>query len=78
MKTIREGLVKRIHVDQRRIRENRKTGKNLPVFTIQTSKGPIKAHEVNIVGSSKLMHGRKPLSCGARVWIFTRAAVYYT
>lgn len=78
MATIRKGLIKRIHVDQRRIRENRKDGGSRPVFTIQTSKGPIKAKQVDVRGPSQLVHSLKPLSCGARVWIATRAEVRYS
>lgn len=72
--TLREGLVKRIHVDQARIRANRKNGTNLPQLTVQAAGGPYKGHQVHIDGPSTLMGG-DPLSCGARVWVFTKAQV---
>lgn len=77
MQSIRKGLVKRIHVSQVNLRANRKDGKKRPCFTIQTSKGPIKARRVEILGGSSLVQGEKPLSCGARIWIETWATVVY-
>jgi hypothetical protein len=72
--TLREGLVKRIHVDQKRIKANHKNGTNLPTMTVQATGGPYKGHRVNINGPSCLQGG-DPLSCGARVWIYTTAEV---
>lgn len=47
-----------------------------PAITIQTSKGPIKAHEALVQGWGKMIQrDDKPLSCGARIWFETRAAV---
>lgn len=67
---------KRIHVNQHMIRANKKDGKDRPVFTIKTSTGNTYAKEVNILGPSTLMYQPdKPLSCGARVWIETKADV---
>ncbi len=76
---IRKGLIKRIHVSQVNLRANRKNGNDaLPVFTIQTSKGPRYASHVDIDGPSKLVNSpNKPLSCGARIWIETHAEVRY-
>lgn len=73
----REGVVKRLHVDQQRIRSNQKDGGDRPVLIVQTSAGPLRAGgEVNISGSSRLVYsGGKPLSCGARVWVETTAAL---
>jgi hypothetical protein len=42
MRTIRRGLIKRIHVDKQVIARNRKLGLSDPAITIQTSKGPKK------------------------------------
>lgn len=72
--------LKRIHVNQHRIRSNHKTGANEPVLTVKSSKTNQYAHEVEILGPSKLVYAgpgadRKPLSCGARVWIETDAEV---
>lgn len=77
MKSIRRDIVKRIHVIQANLRANRKDGGNRPVFTIQTSSGPIRARKVEIIGKSTLVNSPKPLKCGARVWIETRAEVKY-
>ena len=78
MKNIARGTIKRIHVIQANIRANRKDGGKRPVFTIQTSKGPLHAHHVEVRGGSMLVNSpQKPLKCGARVWIETRAAVDY-
>lgn len=74
--TIREGLIKRVHVDQHRIKANLKNGTDLPVVTVQAKGGPYKGHEVTIDGPSRVIYrGEDPLSCGARVWIETTAAV---
>lgn len=73
---IRKGLIKRIHVDQQVIRRCRTNGTDEPALTVQTSAGPIKARRVRILGPSELVQRLDhPLSCGARVWIETRAEV---
>ncbi len=73
---LRRGTVKRLHVDQAVIRQCRKDGTNEPAITIQTSKGPIKCSRATIFGTSSLVQSlTKPLACGARVWIETRARV---
>lgn len=77
VKTIRAGLVKRIHVSQVNLRANRKDGGRRPVFTIQTSRGPVYAASVEIHGPSNLVNPEKPLKCGARVWVSTTAEVTY-
>jgi hypothetical protein len=69
-------LKKRIHVNQHKIRANKKHGTNEPVITVKTYKSNDYAHEVNILGESKVVYSPdKPLSCGARVWIETDAEV---
>lgn len=77
MTVIRRGLLKRIHVSQVNLRANRKDGRRRPVFTIQTSRGPVYARHVEIEGTSALVNPRKPMKCGARVWVETRAEVRY-
>lgn len=72
---LREGLIKRLHVDQHRIKHNVKTGEHLPVLTVQAAGGPYKGHEVEINGPSKLVYDGRTLSCGAKVWIETTAEV---
>lgn len=65
-----------IHVNQHVIKANRKNKVNNPVLTVKTYKSNDYAHEVEILGSSKVVYSPdKPLSCGARVWIETQSEV---
>ena len=69
-------MKKIIHVNQHVIKANRKNGVDNPVLTIKTYKDNIYAHEVEVLGPSKIMYSPdKPLSCGAHVWIETQADV---
>lgn len=73
---LRAGTIKRLHVDQHVIKQNRSTGSNNPPVTVQLSTGSLKCHEAIIHGKSRLVHRpHEPLSCGARLWIETRARV---
>ena len=66
----------RIHVNQHKIRSNKKNNLNEPVITVKTSKSNTYAHEVNILGPAKVIYSPdKPLSCGAKVWIETTSEV---
>jgi hypothetical protein len=66
----------RIHVNQHKIRSNKKYNLNDPVITVKTSKSNTYAHEVEVLGPSKIIYSSdKPLSCGARVWIETEGEV---
>ena len=66
----------RIHVNQHKIRSNKKNNLNEPVITVKTSKSNTYAHQVKILGPSKVIYSPdKPLSCGAKVWIETEAEV---
>ena len=66
----------RIHVNQHKIRSNKKHNLNEPVITVKTSKSNTYGHEVEVLGPSKIIYSPdKPLSCGARVWIETEAEV---
>ena len=66
----------RIHVNQHKIRSNKKHNLNEPVITVKTSKSNDYGHEVEILGPSKIIYSPdKPLSCGARVWIETEGEV---
>jgi hypothetical protein len=65
-----------IHVNQHVIKSNAKTGDTEPVLTVKTYKDNRYAHEVRILGESKVVYSPdKPLSCGAKVWIETEAKV---
>lgn len=65
-----------IHVNQHVIKANAKTGSNDPVLTVKTYKTNTYAHEVEILGNSRIVYSKdKPLSCGARVWIETESEV---
>jgi hypothetical protein len=65
-----------IHVNQHVIKANAKTGANDPVLTVKTYKSNTYAHDVKILGASRVVYSPdKPLSCGAKVWIETDAEV---
>ena len=65
-----------VHVNQHVIKANAKTGGRQPVLTVKTYKENRYAHEVEILGPSKIVYSHdKPLSCGARVWIETTSEV---
>ena len=69
-------MIKRIHVNQHRIKANKKHSLNDPVITVKTSKSNTYGHEVVIHGPSKVIYSPdKPLSCGAKVWIETQNEV---
>lgn len=71
---LQPGTIKRIHVDKQVIAQNRIYGRNDPAITVQTSKGPIKARSVKVFGKSEMIYRpEKPLSCGARAWLETKA-----
>lgn len=65
-----------IHVNQHVIKANTKNGENNPTLTVKAYKSNLYAHEVEILGPSKLVYSPdKPLQCGAKVWIETEAEV---
>ena len=67
-----------IHVNQLKIRSNKKNGTNEPVITIKQGTKNTYCHEVKVLGPSTVIYGGndKPLlSCGARVVIKTEAEV---
>jgi hypothetical protein len=69
-------MKKYIHVNQHKIRANKKHGTDEPVITIKAGKTNTYCHEVEVLGSSIIRYGGndKPiLSCGARVVIETEA-----
>lgn len=67
-----------IHVNQHVIRANLRKPPEAhdPTITVKTYQSNQYAHEVEILGPSKIVHSpEKPLSCGARVWIETESEV---
>ena len=67
-----------IHVNQHKIRANKKHGTNEPVITIKKGRTNTYCHAVKIHGDSVVRYGgnEKPiLSCGARVVIETEHEV---
>ena len=65
-----------IHVNQHVIKANAKNGTNDPTLTVKTYKSNTYAHEVEILGPSKVVYSPdKPLQCGAKVWIETESEV---
>ena len=69
---------KYIHVNQHKIRANKKHGTYEPVITIKEGRSNTYCHAVEILRPSKIMYGgnEKPiLSCGARVVIMTEADI---
>jgi hypothetical protein len=72
-------MLKRIHVNQHIIRANGKMAEGEehdPPITIKTYKENVRCKCVLIDGPSKVVYSpEKPLSCGAKVWIETSAAV---
>lgn len=58
------------------IRKNQKKDERNPTITVKTYKTNTYAHEVDILGPSKVVYSPdKPLSCGARLWIETHSEV---
>lgn len=74
-------MKKFIHINQHKIRSNNKAGTDLPVITVKTYKENIYGHSVDILdkegrGVASIIYSpHKPLNCGARVWIETKAEV---
>ena len=67
-----------IHVNQHKIRANKKHGTIEPVITVKKGRENTYCHEVEVLGPSTIMYGGndKPiLSCGARVVIMTESEV---
>jgi hypothetical protein len=65
-----------IHVNQHIIKSNRANKVEEPVLTVKTYKSNTYAKAVHIQGESRVVYSPdKPLSCGAHVWIETKAPV---
>lgn len=73
-------LLKKIHVNRHHIAANRKDGGTRPTLTVKTVRANHRGAAVRIDGPSTIfdatLTGRRPLACGARVWIETRSPVY--
>ena len=52
-------MKKRIHINQHKIRSNKKNNLEEPVITVKTSKSNTYAKEVDILGKSKLVYNTK-------------------
>jgi hypothetical protein len=61
-----------IHVNQHKIRSNKKHGKNEPVITVKRGSRNDYCHAVQVLGDG---NDKPLLSCGARVVIETEADV---
>jgi hypothetical protein len=69
-------MITRIHINRHRIQANAKHGINEPVITVKRGKSTYYGHQVFIAGPSHVIYRpEKPLPCGAKVWIETRATV---
>lgn len=77
MEILRNGIIKRLHVDKHVIARNVKNGTDDPAITIQVSGKSLKTRFARIKGPSDLMQPGRQLSCGARIWVETRAEVEY-
>lgn len=65
-----------VHINQHHIKANAKDGGFRPVITVKRGKRNDYAHEVVIDGPCTVVYSPdKPLGCGARVWIETKADV---
>jgi hypothetical protein len=70
------GTIKRIHVNQHIVRANVATSTDDHAVTVQWKGKSYIARDVVVRGASTVMQRmHKPLSCGARIWIETRAEV---
>ena len=70
------GHLKRIHVNQHNIRRNGKCDSHLPVLTVKYRGKTLTGDSVGVLGESRVVYRPdKPLSCGAKVWIETRAPI---
>lgn len=65
-----------IHVNQHRIKANRKHCTNEPVITVKSRSRNQYGRSVTIHGPARVVYSpEKPLSCGATCWIETYAEV---
>ena len=76
-KPVPKSAITYIHVNQHKIRQNNKREEKEPVISVKCGSSNQYGYRVKISGSSLVVYQpNKPLSCGAKVWIETLAAVY--
>lgn len=73
-------MIKRIHVNQHKIKSNTKHNKSDPVVTVKTSNDNYYGNRVEIEGPCTIKtiyddEDNKMLPCGARVWIETQSLI---
>lgn len=69
-------MLTRIHVNQHKIKSNKKTGEREPVLTVKTSKSNKYGSEVQVDGPCRVVYRPDaPLSCGAVCWVETESEV---
>ena len=69
-----------IHVNQHKIRANKKNNENNPVLTVKQGKKNTYCHEVSIKGPSTVVYSgneKTLLPCGARVAVVTESDVEF-
>lgn len=68
--------MKRIHVNAWLIKYNAKHGTNFPPCRVEDGPKTRYGSEVQILGPSKMVYSpKRPLACGAKLWIETDAEV---
>jgi hypothetical protein len=73
---VKSPLLKRIHVNQHIIRQNRRAVEPAPPLTVKTYRDNTYAFAIDVHGPSRVVYSPdRPLPCGARVWIETEADV---
>jgi len=74
--TMPAGTIKRIHVNQHIIRDNKKQNIRVPPLTIKWRGKTYAAANVDIRGLSRVVYSPDaPLACGAYVWVETTAEI---
>ena len=69
-------MLKRIHVNMHVIRRNHRDGTKEAPLSVKARGRTFRAHAIEIRGPATVIYAPdKPLQCGARVWIETRAPV---
>ena len=67
-------MLSRIHVNKHVIGANLKHDRNDPPIFVKRGKENIRAYRVKVLGPAEVIYSPdKPLKCGARLWIETRA-----
>ena len=69
--------LKRIHINKHIMLKNRRHNTKQPAIGVEVSaEAKHYAHQVSILGPSTVIHNQdKPLKCGARCWVETRAPI---